>query len=45
MKVKLDDIIHYRNDTIYNYYRRLKNKGKKRIIQRLLAKPLVFFKK
>ncbi len=41
---KLDDLIHYRTDSLYNYYRRLERKGKKRIFQRILAKPLLVFK-
>lgn len=41
---KLDDVIHYRNDSLYNYYRRLQRKGKKRIIQRILAYPFLYFK-
>ncbi len=40
----LEDLIHYRNDSLYNYYRRLEKKGKKRIIRKLLAKPLLYFK-
>ncbi len=40
----LDEIIHYRFDTLNNYYKRLKNKGKKRYIQKLLAKPIIYFK-
>ncbi len=42
---ELEKIIHYQNDTLYNYFRRLKQKGKKRKLQRLLAKPLIFLKK
>lgn len=40
----LEDIIHYRNDSLYNYYRRLQNKSKNRRIQKLLAKPLIWLK-
>lgn len=40
----LEDIIHYRNDSLYNYYRRLQNSGKKRKIRKFLAKPLLFLK-
>lgn len=40
----LEDIIHYRNDSLYNYYRRLQNRGKKRAIRKLLAKPLLYLK-
>ncbi len=39
----LDNCIHYRTDSLYNYYRRLKNKGKKRIGQRIIAKPFLLF--
>ena len=42
---ELDNIIHYRFDTLYNYNKRLKNSGKKRIVQKLLAKPIIFIKK
>ncbi len=42
---ELDNIIHYRTDSLYNYYRRLKSNNKKRIIQKFLAKPILFFKK
>lgn len=42
---KLDNIIHYRNDTLDNYYKRLNNSGKNRKIRKLLAKPILFFKK
>ena len=31
----LDNIIHYRNDSLYNYYRRLERIGKKRVIKKL----------
>lgn len=41
---ELENIIHYRNDSIYNYNRRLKRLGKKRKIARLLAKPLLYLK-
>ncbi len=41
----LENIIHYRTDSLYNYYRRLKNRNKKRVLARFLAKPLVFLKK
>lgn len=40
----LEDLIHYRNDSLYNYYRRLKHSGRKRRIRKLLAKPLLYFK-
>lgn len=38
----LDSIIHYRHDTLNNYYKRLKNKGKRRKIRIILAKPIVY---
>lgn len=38
----LDNIIHYRHDTLNNYYKRLKNKGKKRKVRIILAKPIVY---
>lgn len=41
---KLEEIIDYRNDSLYNYYRRLQNRGKKRVIRKLLAKPLLYLK-
>jgi len=41
---ELDNIIHYRNDSLYNYFNRLKRKGKKRRLQKLLAKPLIWLK-
>ncbi len=41
----LDNILHYRMDSLYNYYRRLKNKNKKRAFQKALAKPLILLKK
>ncbi len=41
---ELDNIIHYRFDTLYNYNKRLKNSGKKRVVQKLLAKPIIFIK-
>ena len=41
----LDSIIHYRIDTLNNYYKRLKRSGKRRIVRKLLAKPIIFFKK
>ena len=41
----LDDIIHYRHDSLYNYYKRLKTKGKYRSFQKIIAKPLVFLKR
>lgn len=42
---ELEEIIHYRTDSLYNYYRRLQNKGKNRKIRKLLAKPLLYLKK
>lgn len=41
---ELEEIIHYRNDSLYNYYRRLQHRGKKRKIRKLLAKPLLYLK-
>jgi len=41
---ELDNIIHYRTDSLYNYYRRLRNKGKKRKLRKFLAKPLIYLK-
>ena len=40
----LDNIIHYRTDSLYNYFRRLKRVGKKRKLRKLLAKPIIYFK-
>lgn len=40
----LENIIHYRNDSLYNYFNRLKRRGNKRKLQVFLAKPLVWFK-
>lgn len=40
----LEEIIHYRNDTLLNYYKRLQTTGKKRKIRKLLAKPLIYLK-
>ena len=40
----LENIIHYRTDSFYNYYRRLQSRGKKRKIRKLLAKPLLYLK-
>ena len=42
---ELDNIIHYRHDSLYNYYKRLKTKGKYRTFQRIIAKPLVLLKR
>ena len=39
----LENIIHYRNDSLNSYYKRLYNRGRKRIIERLLAKPMIYF--
>ena len=41
----LDEMIHYRNDSLYNYYRRLERSSKKRIIPKFLAKPIIYLKK
>jgi len=40
----LENIIHYRNDTLYNYFNRLKRRGKNRKFQKLLAQPLIWLK-
>lgn len=40
----LENIIHYRTDSLYNYFNRLKRRGNKRKIQKLLAKPLIWLK-
>jgi len=40
----LENIIHYRNDSLYNYYRRLQRMGRKRKIGKILAKPLLYLK-
>lgn len=40
----LDNIIHYRSDSLYNYFNRLKRIGKNRKIQLFLAKPLIWLK-
>jgi len=39
----LENIIHYRNDSLYNYYKRLNYNGRKRKIRKILAKPLLYF--
>jgi len=41
---ELEKIIHYQNDSLYNYYRRIQRFGKKRRIRKLLAKPLLYLK-
>lgn len=40
----LEEIINYRHDSLYNYYKRLDRKGKKRWFLRFIAKPIVFIK-
>lgn len=40
----LENIIHYRTDSLYNYFNRLKRRENKRKIQKLLAKPLIWLK-
>ena len=40
----LDNIIHYRNDSLYNYFNRLKRRGKNRKLQIFLARPLIWLK-
>ncbi len=42
---ELEDIIHYRSDNLVKYYKRLNNKGKKRIVQKLLGRIVLFCKK
>lgn len=39
----LDNILKYRQDSLSSYYNRLRNKSKKRYIQKFLAKPFIFF--
>lgn len=40
----LENIIHYRNDSLYNYFNRLKRRGKNRKLQLFLARPLIWLK-
>ncbi len=42
---ELDNLIKYRHDSLNNYYQRLKRRGNNRRIRKLIAKPLLFFKK
>lgn len=42
---KLEDIIHFRNDSLASYYMRLKRSSKSRGINRLLAKPFIWLLK
>ena len=42
---ELEDISHYRSDNLVKYYKRLNNKGKKRIVQKLLGRIVLFCKK
>lgn len=42
---KLEELIHYRKDSLKDYYRRLKRKNKKRVIRKILAKPIILLKK
>ncbi len=42
---ELEEIIHYRTDSLIKYYKRLKNKSKKRIIQKTLGRIIVFLKR
>ncbi len=37
----LENIIHYRTDSLNSYYKRIKNKGRDRVVQKLLAKPIL----
>ena len=41
----LENLIHYRHDSLDNYYKRLKKMGKKRKIRLLLAKPILLLKR
>lgn len=41
---ELENIIHYRSDSLYNYFNRLKTFGKNRKISKILAKPLIWLK-
>lgn len=38
----LEEIIHYRNDSLASYYMRLKRSSKNRAINRFLAKPVIW---
>ena len=38
---ELNDILEYRNDNLEDYYNRMKDDSKKRVIRRFLAKPFV----
>jgi len=38
----LENIIHFRNDSLASYYMRLKRTSKKRAINRILAKPIIW---
>lgn len=44
---KLEEIIHYRNDSLNAYYKKLRSKyrGWRRLGQRILAKPIVWYLK
>lgn len=39
----LEEILHYRNDSLASYYMRLKRSSKNRAINRCLAKPIIWF--
>ena len=41
---EIEKIIHYQSDSLYNYFKRLKQRGKKRKVQKFLAKPILWFK-
>jgi len=41
---ELEKIIHYQSDSLYNYFKRLKQRGNKRKAQKFLAKPILWFK-
>ena len=42
---ELEEIIHYRSDSLIKYYKRLKNKSNKRIIQKIFGKLIIFLKR
>lgn len=42
---EIEEILGYQSESLDEYYKRLQEYGKKRIIRRLLAKPFIFFLK
>lgn len=42
---ELDNIIHYRNDTLQNYYGRLNRRGSKRIISRFIGRIAIIIRR